>query len=76
MNAFILIGEPDPNSDDNLYWSNNFGWNTRENATIFPMEILSLSQEFYPIGTRGILEVFPNNQIGTIIEISLDKNKQ
>lgn len=32
---FVIVGPPDPESDDNLYWSNEWGWGSFEGCTQF-----------------------------------------
>lgn len=62
---YILIGPPDPESTDHLYWSNTWGWGSFEGCTTFPAQILVTP---LPTETLAIAEI-ANNKIGRIYEL-------
>ena len=48
---YVIVGPPDTESDDNLYWSNDWGWGSFEGCTQFSVKL------FYsplPVGATGI----------------------
>ena len=63
---YILIGPPDPESDDNLYWSNETGWGNYAGATQFPPAIFNAT---LPPETVAIAEITEENKIGLIHEV-------
>lgn len=63
---YIIIGPPNLESDDNLYWSNEDGWGCLDTATRFSMEIFHVD---LPIETQAIAEIFEDNTLGQIFEV-------
>jgi hypothetical protein len=56
--SYVIVGPPDTESDDNLYWSNDWGWGSFEGCTQFSVKL------FYtplPVGATGIQSL---NSIG------------
>lgn len=56
--SYVIVGPPDTESDDNLYWSNDWGWGSYEGCTHFSRLILITP---LPVESTGIQEI---NSIG------------
>ena len=39
---FIIVGDNDLSDKDQLYWNNELGWSTYNNATTFDKEIMTV----------------------------------
>lgn len=68
---YILIGPEDPEGDDNLYWSNDWGWGTFEGCTQFDKRIFNTP---LPVETEGIAELLPGGGVGRIYETRYQKS--
>jgi hypothetical protein len=58
--GYILVGPNDPESDDNLYWSNDsWSWGKFSDATTYPKAVFTAD---LPLKTRAIAEI-SNGQV-------------
>ena len=63
---YVIIGPPDPESNNNLYWSNDTGWGSFEGCSNFPPEILNRP---LPIETTAVAELTTDNKLGKVFAL-------
>lgn len=60
---YVLIGPEDPEGEDNLYWSNEWGWGTFDGCTQFDGRIFNTP---LPVETQAIGEIMADGTIGKL----------
>ena len=70
LKKYVIVGPPDPDSDDNFYWSNEWGWGSFEGCTQFSREIFI---SLLPVESAGLQSVNSVGERGTFYRLIGEK---